>query len=109
MIIDENTAIAAQAGISGSTIVGKYVRIGGQVGTVGHITIGDEAILGAQSGVNHDVPKKQFVFGYPAQEHKEAMKSHAHIRRLPYLVERLRKLEKKIENLEKINKQPQDL
>lgn len=99
VIVDEHTAIAAQAGISGSTVVGKHVRIAGQAGTVGHITIGDGAILGAQSGVNHDVPDGQFVFGYPAQEHKEAMKTHAHIRRLPYLVERLRKLEKEVEQL----------
>ncbi len=99
VIIDENTAIAAQAGISGSTVIGKHVRIAGQAGTVGHITIGDGAILGAQSGVNHDVPNGQFVFGYPAQEHKEAMKTHAHIRRLPHLVERIRKLEKQIERL----------
>jgi len=99
VIIDEDTAIAAQAGISGSVVIGRNVRIAGQVGTVGHITIGDNAILGAQSGVNHDVPKGQFVFGYPAQEHKEAMKTHAHIRRLPYLLERIQKLEKQIEEL----------
>ena len=100
VMIDENTAVAAQVGISGSTVIGKNVRIAGQVGTVGHITVGDGAILGAQSGVNHDVPEGQFVFGYPAQEHKEAMKTHANIRRLPYLVERLRKLEKRVEESE---------
>jgi UDP-3-O-[3-hydroxymyristoyl] glucosamine N-acyltransferase len=101
VIIDEHTAIAAQAGISGSTIVGKYVRIAGQVGTVGHITIGEGSTLLAQSGINHDVPKGQMMFGYPAQEHKEAMKTHANIRRLPHLVEKIRKLEKRIEELEK--------
>jgi UDP-3-O-[3-hydroxymyristoyl] glucosamine N-acyltransferase len=99
VIVDQNTAIAAQAGISGSTIVGKNVRIAGQVGTVGHVHIGDNSILGAQSGVNHDVQEGQFVFGYPAQEHKEAMKTHANIRRLPYLVERVRKLEEQIKTL----------
>ncbi len=97
VIVDEHTAIAAQAGISGSTVIGKNVRIAGQVGTVGHIQIGDGAILYAQSGVNHDVPVGQSVFGYPAQEHKEALKTHANIRRLPYLIERIRKLEKQIQ------------
>ena len=101
VIIEENTAIAAQAGISGSTHIGRNVRVAGQVGTVGHISIGDGAILGAQSGVNHDVSKGQFVFGYPAQEHKAAMKTHANIRRLPYLVERLRKLEQQVQELQK--------
>lgn len=99
VIINENTAIAAQAGISGSTIIGKNVRIAGQVGIVGHIHVGDGSILGAQSGVNHDVPEGQFMFGYPAQEHKEAMKTHANIRRLPYLVAKVRKLEEQLKDL----------
>ncbi|MBI4026966.1 MAG: UDP-3-O-(3-hydroxymyristoyl)glucosamine N-acyltransferase [Verrucomicrobia bacterium] len=99
VIIDEHTAIAAQAGISGSTIIGKHVRIAGQVGTVGHIEIGDGAILYAQSGVHQDVPPGQSVFGYPAQEHKAALKTHAHIRRLPRLIERIRKLEEQVRRL----------
>jgi UDP-3-O-[3-hydroxymyristoyl] glucosamine N-acyltransferase len=102
VIIDENTAIAAQAGISGSTLIGKNVRIAGQVGTVGHITIGNGAILGAQSGINHDVEEGKFMFGYPAQEHREAMKTHANIRRLPYMVEKIRKLEERVRELEKL-------
>ncbi len=99
VVVDEHSAIAAQAGISGSTSIGKHVRVAGQVGTVGHITIGDGAILGAQSGINHDVAKGEFMFGYPAQPHKEAMKMHASIRRLPYLIERLRKLEAMVATL----------
>ena len=39
--IGENTVIAAQTGISGSTKVGKNCIIGGQVGMVGHIQIAD--------------------------------------------------------------------
>ena len=96
VVIGENTAIAAQAGISGSAIIGKNVLIAGQVGTVGHIIVGDRAILLAKSGINHDVPGGQMVFGYPAQEHKEALKTHGMIRRLPHMLERIRQLEKKI-------------
>ncbi|MDD2709752.1 MAG: UDP-3-O-(3-hydroxymyristoyl)glucosamine N-acyltransferase [Verrucomicrobiae bacterium] len=99
VVIGENTAIAAQAGISGSTVIGKNVIIAGQVGTVGHISIGDKAILGAQSGINHDIPAGQFVFGYPAQEHREAMKTHGMILRLPKMIERLRKLEEQVSRL----------
>lgn len=99
VIIDEHTAIAAQAGISGSTVIGRNVLIAGQAGTVGHITVGDRAIIGAQSGVNHDVPEGCFVFGYPAQEHKEAMKTHGLILRLPKLTERVRQLEEQLQSL----------
>src|SRR5690606_20527935 len=39
--IGENTVIAAQTGISGSTKIGKNCVVAGQVGFVGHITIAD--------------------------------------------------------------------
>jgi UDP-3-O-[3-hydroxymyristoyl] glucosamine N-acyltransferase len=99
VVVGEDTAIAAQAGISGSTQVGHHVRIAGQVGTVGHITIGDGATLMAQSGVSRDVEKGTTVFGYPAQEQSEAMRTYGAIRRLPQMIERLRKLEKLVAGL----------
>src|SRR5262249_2272475 len=37
--IGEGSALAAQVGLSGSTQVGRFVRIGGQVGAAGHLTI----------------------------------------------------------------------
>ena len=47
--IGENTVIAGQSGVAGSTKVGKNCMIGGQVGIVGHITIADGVKIGAQS------------------------------------------------------------
>lgn len=49
--IGENTVIAAQSGISGSTKIGKNCVIGGQVGIVGHLIIADGTKINAQSGV----------------------------------------------------------
>ena len=49
--VGENTVIAAQTGISGSTKVGKNCMLGGQVGLAGHISIGDNVGIGAQSGI----------------------------------------------------------
>jgi UDP-3-O-[3-hydroxymyristoyl] glucosamine N-acyltransferase len=49
--VDENTVIAAQSGISGSTKVGKNCMFGGQVGLIGHITIADGVKIAAQSGI----------------------------------------------------------
>ena len=40
------------------------------------------------------------VFGYPAEPLNEAKESIAHIRRLPKLVERVKKLETELEELE---------
>src|SRR5882672_10017307 len=49
--IGNNTVIAAQSGVSGSTKLGNNVMIGGQAGIVGHLQIADGAKVNAQSGV----------------------------------------------------------
>ncbi len=73
--IGRNSIIAAQSGISGSTIIGKGVIIGGQVGFSGHLNIGDSAKIAAGSGVIRDVPANTSFGGYPAvpinQWHKQ--------------------------------------
>ena len=93
VVVGPHCILVAQVGISGSTRLGKYVTMAGQVGTVGHIEIGDQAIVAAKAGVSKDVPAKAVVFGYPAQPLKDFKESQAHVRRLPKLVERVRKLE----------------
>ena len=55
VVIGENSAIAAQVGISGSTKLGKSVMVGGQAGMVGHINIGDGVIIAAASSVHKNM------------------------------------------------------
>jgi len=98
-IIDENTVIAAQTGISGSTSVGKNVVIAGQVGLVGHIKIGDGVQLGAQSGVTKDIPDGEIYFGYPARPVMHTKRIEAVVNNLPDLIKRIRRLEKEIAEL----------
>ncbi len=95
--IGENTVIAAQTGISGSTKIGKNVTIAGQVGFVGHITIGDGATFGAQAGVTKSIPANTIVSGYPAKPHAQARREEAALRRAPEMLKRLRRLEKYLE------------
>ncbi len=97
--IGENTVIAAQTGISGSTKIGKNVMIGGQVGFVGHIEIGDNTIIGAQSGVSKSLPPNSTYFGYPARPMMQAKREEAALRRLPDLLKRIAELEAKLETL----------
>jgi UDP-3-O-[3-hydroxymyristoyl] glucosamine N-acyltransferase len=99
--IGDNTAIAAQVGISGSTVVGKNVQLAGQAGLAGHLTVGDNAVVGAQAGVTKDVAPATFVSGYPAMPHEKAKKLHAHMMLLPALKDRVKQLEKRLEELEK--------
>jgi len=80
--IGRHCLLAAQTGISGSSIVGDYVMMGGQVGIADNIRIGDRAMIGASSGVGRDVPAGERYFGTPAQPLHEFMKGLKAIRRL---------------------------
>ena len=101
VVIDEDTAIAAQTGISGSTRIGKHVMIGGQVGFSGHTTVGDGAMVAAQSGVHTDIPAGEQFFGYPAQPAAKARRAYANVQRIPYLQKRLKELEEALKRLKK--------
>ncbi len=96
--IGEHSIIVAQVGISGSTKIGNGVILAGQVGLVGHIEIGDGVKIGAQSGVNKSVPPGKMLFGYPAREIMLAKRIEAALTRLPDLLTRVRKLEKKLDS-----------
>lgn len=94
--IGENTVIAAQTGISGSTKIGKNCMIGGQVGIVGHITIADGVKIQAQSGINKSLTiEGEAVQGAPAYNIKDYLRSYIHFKNLPGIVSRLEELERK--------------
>jgi UDP-3-O-[3-hydroxymyristoyl] glucosamine N-acyltransferase len=94
--VGNNTIIAAQSGISGSTKIGNNVMIGGQAGVVGHITLGDGAKVNAQSGVSKSVAAGKVVTGSPAHDYTAALRSQAAARKLPNLEKRITELEKQI-------------
>ena len=75
--IGEHTVIAAQTGIAGSTKIGKFNRIGGQVGIVGHIVIGGNVQIQAQSGIASNVADNSKLYGSPAIEYRNYLKSYA--------------------------------
>ncbi len=93
--IGENTAIAAQTGIAGSSKIGKNCLIGGQVGIVGHVHIGDRVKIQAQSGIGRNVKDDEMIQGSPALGYNSFNKSYVHFKNLPKLEERLTQLEKK--------------
>lgn len=94
--IGENTAIAAQTGISGSTRLGKNCVVAGQVGFAGHLNIADGSQFGAQSGIGKNITEKGKQWhGTPALDLKGWLKSQVLLRNLP-------ELEKKINELERI-------
>jgi len=97
--IGENTAIAAQTGISGSTKIGKNCILAGQTGLIGHLTIADGTIIAAQSGVGRSIKEENsIVEGSPAFKIRDFQKSYIHFRRLNDLVKRVNELETQLKN-----------
>lgn len=76
--IGENTVIAAQSGIAGSSHIGKSCIFGGQSGIAGHLTIADGTKLAAQTGVQGNIKKENTAYmGTPAIEYMEYMRAYA--------------------------------
>lgn len=92
--IGENTVIAAQTGIAGSTKIGKNCIIGGQVGISGHIVIGNNVRIQAQSGVTKSLKDEEVIQGTPAFNYNDFSKSYVHFKNLPKIVVELNELKK---------------
>jgi len=100
--IGENTVMAAQTGIAGSTKIGRNCMFGGQVGISGHLKIASGTKIGAQSGLLGDVKEENTaVIGSPAFDFRQFMKSYVIVRKLPEFKTKLDKVEKDVEALKK--------
>jgi len=97
--IGENTVIAAQTGIAGTTKVGENCKLGGQVGLVGHITIGNNVQIGAQAGVSSSVKDNETLLLSPAFNIKDAMKAAVIFKNLPKLREEIIQLQRDVKLL----------
>lgn len=100
VIIGDDTAIASQVGISGSTKVGKRVIMAGQAGVDGHIEIGDDSILTGRCGVTKSVPSKTMQSGFPHKSHRKWLRQQAVLSNAFELKKQLDKLKKKVDSLE---------
>src|SRR5450759_4561025 len=100
--VGENTVMAAQTGIAGSTKVGKNCMFGGQVGIAGHNKIANGTKIGAQAGILGDIKEENTVIiGTPAIDLKQFLKSSVIFKKLPELKIKVDTLEKEIESLKK--------
>lgn len=98
VVIGENTVIAAQSGVAGSTHIGKNCMIGGQVGIIGHLKIGDGVMIAAQSGIGNNVKDGEIIQGSPAFSVGDYRRSYVMFRKLPDLNQRVNTLEKLIQD-----------
>src|SRR5271170_5919934 len=92
--VGEDNIICAQTGLAGSSILKKNVLLAGQVGISGHLTIHDDAVVYAQSGVGHDVKPGQVISGSPAFEVREWIRAATGFQKLPELIRTVRQLQR---------------
>ena len=97
--VGENTVVASQTGIAGSTKIGKNCMFGGQVGIIGHIKIGDEVKVAAQSGIGKELGQGEIVQGSPAFDAGIYQRSYVGFRKLPDLIKRINDLERELKKL----------
>jgi UDP-3-O-[3-hydroxymyristoyl] glucosamine N-acyltransferase len=99
--IGPHSILAGQVGISGSVKIGKNVIMGGQTGVGDHVNIGDNVMVAGRAGIRKDVPPNSVIAGYPHLDLKEWQKSVAMWPKLYDLAKDVKKLKKKVEELEK--------
>jgi UDP-3-O-[3-hydroxymyristoyl] glucosamine N-acyltransferase len=98
--IGPDCILAAQVGIAGSSRLGHHVILGGQVGIADHVTIGDGAMLAAQAGTTQDLPgnaKYGLTWARPLLQAQRIWLAEAE---LPSVITRLKKLERRLQELE---------
>jgi len=76
--VGEFSVLVSQAGIAGSTKLGRNVVMGGQSATAGHLTIAPFTTFAARSGVTKDVKESGKTFGgFPLMEQRLWLKLQA--------------------------------
>lgn len=98
--VGENSALAAQVGVSGSTHLGKNCVVGGQSGFVGHLHIADGSKFGGQCGVMGSIKEENQEFmGTPIQPLRQYLVSNARFRHIDEMARKLEALEKEMAEL----------
>lgn len=99
--IGERVVIAAQTGISGSTVVEDDAIIGGQVGMGDHARVRRGAIIGSKAGIlpGKIVRPGAVVWGIPARPLDEYKRLNAHWGRLPEMRAELEALRREVKEL----------
>ena len=74
--------ITATCAIAGSTSLGDYVQMGGGAKVTGHVEIGDNCVISANSTVLRSFPDDSKIAGSPARLRSELYRDQAFISRL---------------------------
>jgi UDP-3-O-[3-hydroxymyristoyl] glucosamine N-acyltransferase len=91
-VVGQRCLIAAQVGIAGCVVIEDDVTLWGQVGVRSDITIGSSAVVLAQTGISKSLEGGKTYFGSPVAESREKLKDLANTRKIPYILDELKKL-----------------
>ncbi|MFM8501112.1 MAG: UDP-3-O-(3-hydroxymyristoyl)glucosamine N-acyltransferase, partial [Fluviibacter sp.] len=98
--IGDHTAIAACAGIAGSTTIGKRCIIGGAAMFSGHNELTDDVIISGGTAVIKDIRKPgQYTGVFPSLQHADWLHIAANLRHLDTLAKKVQQLEAQIKTL----------
>lgn len=90
-VIGKKCLIASQVGIAGCVVIEDEVTLWGQVGIISGVTIGKKAVVLAQAGVSKSLEGGKSYFGSPALEAREKIKELAFVKRIPEILQKLKK------------------
>ena len=92
--------IVSQTGISGSVKTGRYVIMGGQTGTVGHVTVADGAMFAARSGIKKSITSAGKYGGNPAIPLMEHQREQVLLKNIKDHTDKIRALEEKLSQIQ---------
>jgi UDP-3-O-[3-hydroxymyristoyl] glucosamine N-acyltransferase len=100
--IGKNVVIAAQTGISGSTVIEDNAVIGGQVGFGDHARVQQGAVIGSKAGVlpGKIVRSGDVYWGVPVRPLREYKRLNALFGRLPEMKAEIDSLKKEVARLQ---------
>ncbi|WP_417684868.1 UDP-3-O-(3-hydroxymyristoyl)glucosamine N-acyltransferase [Pseudidiomarina gelatinasegens] len=99
VFIDEDTAIAGCTVLAGSCRIGKRCLIGGATAINGHISVCDDVQISGFSMVIKEITEPgAYASGIPAAPQREWRRNGARYRQLDDLFQRVKKIEKQLNN-----------
>jgi UDP-3-O-[3-hydroxymyristoyl] glucosamine N-acyltransferase len=98
--IGKGSLITGQVGIAGSAKIGKYAIMAGQSGIKDHVSVSDNSVIAAKSAVLNDIKEPGMYAGIPAIPINTWLRSSAAFAKMPELIKTVRRLEKRLEELE---------
>lgn len=101
VIVGQDNLIVSQTGIAGSSVLGNHVILAGQTAVAGHLSITDGVIISARTGVSKSINKPGKYGGVPAMPMSDYNRNCVYLRNIETYVEIIKKLQQRLEALEK--------